>query len=410
MAIKMKSNDVALQMAQAMSGDDMEAQAAAWRSFQDELVESIRDDFSDALSSADDAALASRGYRTLTSNEKAWYERLAQALRDKNVSKQSFIDILTSDDADELMPDTIIQDVMRELAEQRPLLKKVRFQYVAYTTKWILNDNSTQKGAWGKIDAKITAEIEGSLKVIDITQAKYSAFCFIPLDILEMGPTYLDAFIRATLLEAMAYGIEDAIINGTGVNMPCGLTRNPNGAFDPESGYPEKEVIKVTSFSPTEYGALCARLAKTEKGKTRTFREVTLICNMVDYLTKVMPATTAQATDGSGYHHDLFPVPTEVIPSTAVKEGQAILCLLTEYTYAVGGSKNGIIEYSDEFKFLDDARTFKVKTHGAGRAYDNTCAIVIDITDLDPNYITVMVKGGSPATAAAAPASDKPVA
>lgn len=407
MTIKLKNREVAIQMAQAMSGDDIDAQAAAWSAFADSIAESIHKDYEELAGNADDAAMAARGYRVLTSQEKAWYQRLAKALKDDNVSKQSFIDILRSDDVDDLMPETIIEDVMRELAEERPLLKKVRFQYVGYATKWILNDNSTQKGAWGDIDEAIVAEIKGALKVIDITQAKYSAFCIIPLDILDMGPSFLDAFIRATLLEALAYGIEDAIVNGTGVKMPCGLTRNPNSSFNQESGFEVKEKIKVTSFEPEAYGQLCAKMAKTEKGKTRTFTSVSLICNMVDYLTKVMPATTVKAVDGSGYKHDLFPFPTEVIPSTAVKEGEAILCLLNDYTYAVGSSKNGIIEYSDDFKFLDDARTFRVKTHGAGRAYDNTVALVLDISELDPSYITVQVVGGS---AAAQAASDKPVA
>lgn len=391
MTITMQQDrSVALQMAEAMQGDDMEAQAAAWSAFADFIANQIRRDHEEMQHESDQATLTARGYRVLTAREKRWYEHLAEALRDADIPNQAFIDILTSDDVDEIMPDTIIQDVMRELAEQRPLLKKVRFQYAAYSTKWILNDNSVQKGAWGKIDAEITAEIEGALKVIDITQNKYSAFCIIPLDILDMGPSYLDAFVRATLTEAMAYGIEDAIVNGSGVDMPVGLMRNPNGAFDPEKGYPTKEAIKVTSFAPAEYGPLCARLAKSEKGKTRVFTGVELICSMVDYLTKVMPATTALAATGE-YKHDLFPVPTEVIPSTAIADGEAILSLLSEYTYCVGGSKNGIIQVDDSCRFLDDARAFKVKTHGAGRAYDNTVALRLDISELDPAYVTVKV-------------------
>lgn len=408
MTIMMQDRSVALQMAKAMQGDDVETQAAAWSAFADSVADQIRMDYEDVQREADRATLSARGYRTLTVQESAWYEHLAEALRDADIPNQAFIDILTSDDADELMPDSIIQDVMRELAEQRPLLKMVRFQYTAYSTKWIVNDNSTQKGAWGKIDAKITAEIEGALKVIDVTQNKYSAFCIIPLDILDMGPSYMDAFIRATLTEAMAYGIEDAIINGSGVGMPVGLMRNPNGTFDPETGYPMKEAIKVTSFSPAEYGAICALLAKSEKGKSRVFTRVQLICSMVDYLTKVMPATTVLSPNGA-YVHDLFPVPTEVIPSMAIADGAAIVCLLAEYTYCVGGSKNGIIQVDDSCRFLDDARAFKVKTHGAGRAYDNTVAQRLDISELDPAYITVQVAGAAGAAGAPADAA-KPTA
>lgn len=101
-----------------------------------------------------------------------------------------------------------------------------------------------------------------------------------------------------------------------------------------------------------------------------------------------MPATTALTTGGT-YARDLFPFPTEVVRSNEVKTGQAILCLPEEYFFGLGESKDGKIEYSDEFKFLQDARTYKIKLHGNGRPYDNTVAIVLDISKLDPAYVTV---------------------
>lgn len=412
MAVKTASNEVALQMAKALNSDDEAQQAAAWSAFADNIANQVRQDVEDVRAANDMRVLESRdGYRPLTDMEREFYQNLSVALKDPNITSQSFIDILKHDDSDELMPDTIIQDVMKDLAEIRPLLKRVKFQYVAFTTKWILNDSTVQKGAWGPIDATITAEIQGSVKVIDVSQNKYSAFCIIPIDILEMGPQFLDAFIRAILSEAMAYGIEDAIVNGSGVGMPIGITRDPDGTYDQETGYPELKPVKVSSFEPAEYGALTANLVTTKNGHTRIFSQVQLICNMVDYLTKVMPATTMKALDGTGYVHDLFPFPTEVIPSTAVKEGTAIQALLDEYTYLVSGQKNGVIQWDDSCKFIDDARVFKIKTHGAGRMYDNTCAQVLDISELSPSYVTVNVNS-LPAGAAASTlsADSKPTA
>ena len=63
--------------------------------------------------------------------------------------------------------------------------------------------------------------------------------------------------------------------------------------------------------------------------------------------------------------------------------------LPNEYFMGMGGSKNGVIEYSDEYKFLEDQRVFKVKQYGAGRAFDNTSALYLDISGLKPAYITV---------------------
>lgn len=381
------ANKAAAQLAAAFKTQDDAEMEKAWEAFGDEVCEKIRADFADYESAKNDSVLAQRGYRVLTSNEKAWYANVANALKSVD-PKQAFIDILTSDDKNDIMPETIIEDVLKYLQETRPLLAKVKFQNAGFSTKWIINDNSVQRGGWGKIDASITDEIEGSLKVLVIEQSKYSAFCIIPLDILDMGPQFLDAFIRATLAEALGLGLEEAIVNGSGVNMPCGMMRNPNGSFDQSTGYPAKTPVKVTSFAPAEYGALVAKVAKTEKDKQRTFGSVGMLCNMSDYLTKIMPATTMLTANG-GYASNLFPFPTEVIQCNAVPEGKAVLGILDDYTLAVGGKRNGNIEFDDSVKFLDDARTFKLVQHAAGRAYDDTSFIVLDISDLDPAYITV---------------------
>ena len=104
-----------------------------------------------------------------------------------------------------------------------------------------------------------------------------------------------------------------------------------------------------------------------------------------------MPATTV-LTAGGTFSRDLFPFPTEVVRSNEIKTGQAILCIPEEYFFGLGSAKNGKIEYSDEFKFLEDARTYKIKLHGNGRPWDNTVSIVLDISKLDPAYITVLNK------------------
>ena len=60
-----------------------------------------------------------------------------------------------------------------------------------------------------------------------------------------------------------------------------------------------------------------------------------------------------------------------------------------EYFLGAGGGKNGVIEYSDEYKFLEDQRVFKVKQYATGRAFDNTSALYLDISGLEEAYITV---------------------
>ena len=370
------------------SGDENEIKEA-WEGLRNSIVEQIEADFTDVQASNDAAVLAQRGYRQLTSKETKWYQKVISALKSTDPT-QAFTAIIGSDKEEDLMPTTIIEDVYKNLQEDHELLKAINFNAVGYTTKWILNDHATQTAVWGDITEEIKKEITSAFKVVDIDQFKLSAFAVIEKGMLDLGPAFLDGYIRQCLYEALAAGLELAIVSGTGVKQPVGLIRDIHEGveFSTTTGYPLKEQIAVTDFTPASYGALVARLAKTEKGKKRKFTEVCLICNQNDYLTKVMPATTVLNANGV-YVNDLFPVPTKVFVSNALEDGQAVLFLNGEYFMGIGGSKNGVIEYSDEYKFIEDQRVFKIKQYGTGRAFDNTSALFLNISGLNPAYITM---------------------
>ena len=374
---------------EAMKANDESKLEQAWQDFHESVAETIMADFEDVKASNDAAILAQRGYRQLTTKETKWYEKLIEALRSDN-PKQAFTSIIGSDNEDDLMPTTIVDDVYKSLEEDHPILKAINFQNVGYLTKWVLNDHTKQSAVWGPITAQITKEITSAFKVIDITQSKLSAFAIIEQGMLDLGPTFLDAYIRKCLAEALACGLENAIIAGTGVDMPVGLIKDIHEgvSYSTSTGYPDKAKEIVKDFTPASYGALVAKLAKTEDGKTRKFGKVWMICNQEDYLTKVMPATTVLNSAGS-YVNNLFPFPTEVIISNEVDTNAAVLVLLDEYFLGVGGNKNGVIEYSDEYKFIEDQRAFKIKQYAAGRAFDNTSALYLDISGVKPAYITV---------------------
>ncbi len=377
------------QLVAAMKSGNEDEIKEAWSALHGSIAEQVKADFTDIQDSNDAAVLAQRGYRQLTSKETKWYQKVIDAMKSAN-PKQAFVDIIGSDNEDDLMPTTIIEDVYKNLQEEHPLLQAINFQYVGYITKWILNDHSAQNAVWGQITDEIVKEITSSFKVVDINQNKLSAYAIVELGMLDLGPTFLDGYVRAVLSEAIMAGLETAIVAGTGVNEPVGLIKDVSEGVSvtQTTGYPDKTKEVVTSFKPDEYGALLAKLATTENGHKRKFTEVGLICNQADYLTKVMPATTVLNANGT-YVNDLFPFPTTVYVSNALDDGQAVLFLKNEYFMGMGGSKNGVIEYSDEYKFLEDQRVFKIKQYGAGRAFDNTSALFLDISGLSPAYITV---------------------
>lgn len=379
----------AQQLMEAMKSNDDAQIQQAWAAFHDSIAAQVKADYEAVKDSNDAVIMEKRGFRQLTSKEKRWYQRFIDAMKSGN-PKQAFAEIIGSDNEEDLMPETIIEDVYKHLVDEHPLLNAIGVQYVGFATKWILNDHSVQMAHWGEINSEITKEITSAFKVVDVTQNKLSAFAAIQLDMLDLGPVFLDAYIRRCLLEALSVGLEDGIVNGNGLNAPVGLIRDIHEgvSFSTATGYPEKEKIAVADFTPKSYGALVAKLAQTESGKTRKVGKLVMIVNPVDYFNKIVPATTVMGADGN-YRYDVLPVPTTIIQSTALAEGAAVLFMPAEYKLFAGGRRNGVIEYSDEYKFLEDMRYFKIKQHATGKAYDDNCALYLDISNLSDLFVTV---------------------
>lgn len=387
---------------------------AAFESFGNAIAATVLADYESAH--GDQQILMQRGFRQLTSEEKSFYQTLIKAGKEKTV--QTMNGLLDN----KVMPVTIIEDVYKDLQAEHPLLAAINFQSVQYLTRWILSDHTTPTATWGAINSTIATQIEGAFRTVELTQCKLSAYAVIEMDMLDLGPAFLDNYIRTFLRESILVALEAAIVCGNGHNQPIGLDRDIHHGVTVNSstGYPQKTPVALTSFMPKEYGAVLAQLAVTEVwytqdssgnvvpknstsanddgspksgytkhgGFIRNFDEVTLICNQVDFLSKIMPATTVLNAAG-GFTKDVFPFPTQVIRSSAVATGKAILCLPKEYFMGIGTSKDGTILFSDDFKFLEDKRTFKIKMHGMGTAYDDTCAVLLDISDLEEAFLTV---------------------
>ena len=379
-------NKYAKQLQVALTSGSEEEQARAWEDFSNSIVESIKADAEIYAQTGDKNILAQRGYRQLTSAEERFYDKFIEASKMRNV--QMAVTTLKDLKDNELMPETIIEDVYRDLVAEHPLLAKVQFQSVAYATKVIMNDHSAQSAVWGEIDAEITKEIKSAFKMLEMTQNKLSAFAVIPMGLLDLGKTFLDAYIRAILKDAIAVALEEAIVKGDGKGKPVGLMKKLTGALD--GVHQDKEAIAVTDFGVKSMGELIAKMAKNEKGQNRKVGDLTLIVNANDYYTKVAPAVRVQ--NMAGAYVDNFAFPMEVVISEAVPAGKAVMAMLDNYFVGVGFPKEGVIEFSDEYKFLEDQRTYKIKTYAVGRAIDENSALVLDISGLTEAVIAVKQK------------------
>ena len=379
-------NKYAKQLQVALTSGSEEEQQQAWNDFSNSIVESIKADAEIYAQTGDKNILAQRGYRQLTSAEERFYDKFIEASKMRNV--QMAVTTLKDLKDNELMPETIIEDVYRDLVAEHPLLAKVQFQSVAYATKVIMNDHSAQSAVWGEIDAEITKEIKSAFKMLEMTQNKLSAFAVIPMGLLDLGKTFLDAYIRAILKDAIAVALEEAIVKGDGKGKPVGLMKKLTGALD--GVHQDKEAIAVTDFGVKSMGELIAKMAKNEKGQNRKVGDLTLIVNANDYYTKVAPAVRVQNMAGAYVVNFAFPM--EVVISEAVPAGKAVMAMLDNYFVGVGFPKEGVIEFSDEYKFLEDQRTYKIKTYAVGRAIDENSALVLDISGLTEAVIAVKQK------------------
>lgn len=383
-------------LAAAFATGEQEKVEQALSAYRTSIVEDVTAQYEQAIAANDAAVLAQRGFRQLTAPETSYYKGIIEALSSNN-PKQALIDFSAM--PDHMMPTTIFDQILKDLQETHPLLAAVNVTNTGYITEWLRNKHTRQLAAWGNPGDAITKEITSAFEVIDVKQGKLSCFALVSRDMLSLGPTWLDGYVRTVIGEALACGLEAGIVDGMGVKgEPVGLDRDIHSGVSVNSstGYPKKTAVKVAEFTPKSYGAIVATLAKDEAGKEKAidFRSdsngLALICSTSDYLTKIMPATTVQATTGQ-YVRDLFPLPTTVIPSVACADGTAILAILGEYDLFVGGNRG--IEYSDEFKFTDDQRAFKQVMYAFGRAYDNTSAALLDISGLEDATVAVKVKG-----------------
>lgn len=370
---------------QALESGDTEKFSQAFTDYMSSIEQAVMREAKGVIAIEDSNILQTRGVRQLTSKEKEFYQKTIEAMQAAPNSVNSL---------DVVMPETIIDAVFEDLKAEHELLSVIDFKNATGLTRFLINTNVKQLAHWGPLNSEITKELESGFKDIQLGQNKLSAYMFVSQDMLDLGPVWLDRYVREVMYEALAFGLEYGIVQGTGKNMPIGMIRDLNGAVV-DGVYPEKEAIKVTALDPVHYGQLLSNLSTTEKGYPRVVKNVIMVVNPTDYLLKIMPATTIRAADGT-YVNNVLPYPTRIIQSTEIPEGKAVIGMADKYWMGMGLVKDGKIEYSDEYKFLEDYRTYKVRFLGHGQAKDNNAFVVADISELKPAIHKVEVVQETP--------------
>lgn len=371
---------------EALKSEDAEALAKVFADFANGIQESVLSEARSITQGADAAVLASRGVRQLTSEETKYYQQVIEAMRTSN-PQQALSDLNV------VLPITTIDAVFDDLVANHPLLGVINFTNTSGLIEYIVNTNTKQLATWGTLTSTIVTELTSGFKKINMTLQKLSAFIPVAKSMLDLGPAWMDKYVRSVLAEALYFGVEEGIVNGTGKDMPIGMNRQVGEGVTVTDGvYPLKTTVPVTGLDPVTYGTLIGGMAVDAKGNQRIVSEVIMIVNPTDYLTKVMPSTTVRAADGT-YVNNVFPFPTRVVQSVEVPTGKAIFGLANRYFMGIGTAVSGKIEYSDDYKFLEDERVYLVKLYGHGEPLDNTAFVYADISGLVPTVQEVSVKG-----------------
>ena len=373
-----EKNAILAKINQAVKDGNEDAFADAFTQWTDMVQEAVMAEARGLVQAADNTILTGRGVRALTSQETQYYQKVIDAMKSGNPQQ-------ALSGFDDVLPKTVIDAVFDDITEAHPLLSAINFQNTGPLIEIII---STVEGrflaTWDKLCSVIDNQLAGAFDTIDLTQKKLSAYIPVCKAMLEVGPEWLDRYVRSILAEAIANGLEDGIIDGNGLDEPIGMRRNPNGPLDQSTGYPELHAIPLDEITPATYGSIISALATGRNGLTRPVNEVIFLVNPVDYFTLLVPAVTVRASDGT--YVERFPFPTRVIQSAYVPQGEGIIGLGRQYFFGLGTSKGGKIEYSDHYHFLEDERVYLTKLYGNGRPLDGNSFKRVNISGLKPTY------------------------
>ena len=322
----------------------------------------------------DSAILTARGVKQLTSEEKKYFNDLIKYMKD-SASLES---------VPEVMPETTINRIYEDLEAEHEILKVVDFQNVTGIVETIIRTGDVSAAWWGPLNDEIKKQLDNGFQKKKVDLYKLSAYLPIAKAYLDLGPNWLETFIRRMIVEALSMGLEKAIVTGDGKECPIGMNRDLDGSVV-GGVYPKKTAIAVNNLKPTTYGSLLALL--TNNGK-RKVNEVILVVNPFDYFTKIYPAITILNSMGS-YISNVLPFPTKIIQCPDLAQGEAVFGIGKQYFMGLGSNQK--IEKSDEYHFLEDERVYLGKMYGNGFSKDNVSFLNLDISEMEALSMEVVV-------------------
>jgi HK97 family phage major capsid protein len=353
---------------EAMKGEDEQKQQEAFGNFfdalQDQVSSQILKEVNDNM--MDRSILQQRGQNVLTSEETKFFNEV--------VKSGGFSD-------DSILPVTTQERVFDDLVTAHPLLSAVGLQDLGAVTRFIKSD-PTKAYAWGALFGDIKGQISTAFSEEQIGQLKLTAFAVIPKDMLDLGPVWVERYVRTLLVESYSVGLEYGLVNGRGPaqNEPIGLMKD----VDPGTGAVTDKVSSGTlTFAPSDKGEIVAgelhnviqALSTDAAGKSRKImNRVVMVVNPIDAIS-VQFRNTIQTANGQWV--TALPYNVQVVESEEIPSKKALFFVKGEYLAAVAGGYKA--NKFDQTLAIEDAMLYTIKQFANGKPKDNKTALVYDL-------------------------------
>ena len=332
------------------------------------LSNTIQDSVLETVSNQhnDQQILAGRGQAQLTSEENRFFNAVVE-------------DGLFNEES--ILPVTTIERVFDDIEKEHKLLSAIGVQNLGPVTKMIKADPSGL-AVWGKIFDGIQGQVNAAVKDEEFVQLKLTAFGVIPDDMLMLGPTWVERYMRTLLVEVLSTGLENGYINGKGPNQsePIGLTKD----VDSDTGnVTDKASSGTLTLVDSERGAVIKdglkeavkELSVDANGDSRNVSgKVALVVNPIDAI-DIQAAATHQNVNG--VYVTALPFNIELIESEQIAQGKALFFVKGKYLAAVGGGYK--LRKFDQTLAMEDAHLYTIKTFAYGTPDDNNAAKVYDL-------------------------------
>ena len=285
-----------------------------------------------------------------------FYSDLQVRLRNGSLSRAAEI----------VIPEEAEDSLTELIKEYSALYSEVRMIPIGIDGRAVVSVDDV-KAVWS-FSADVLTEMDSSLAAVELADNKLGCFTSVPNSTLENTLIDMALYIEDLLAQAMAYGFDDAVINGVGNNTsvfePRGIMMNlptTNKVNEP------LETFDNMISSP---GLILHNIGLITSGTKDDIGEVIAVMKRKTYY-----KYASTGNNSSLPYPNLNGVRVKFTP--AVGDNKMILGDFKQYV--MGKRRGAKIVASDQVKFTDDQTLFRVSGRFDGQPLNN--AAFVEITD-----------------------------